>query len=431
LRNFLLFLIFFIFSIFIGKFISVSPAKIPLFIIISISIVVLTLIDINVAIYVLIFSMLLSPEIKVAEVPGRAVVIRFDDLLLILIFFTWFFRTAFFKELGLIKKTPLNRYIIYFLAVAYLSSLRGNIIGTVRFKKAIFYLLKFTEYVFVYFLIVNVLKKEKQVKIFYTLFWVTAVIIMIYSYGILLKGERVVAPFDEEPGSISGYFLLLFGQSLALSFLHPKKWLRVFGMVVFLLLLPLLLKTQSRAGYISFPFVIFGFWKFYPKRRTLMLILSLFFLILGMTIIPGKIKQEAKERWLYTFHGSYEFAGMTFEPSAAARIESWKNRTKKFFLKYPFLGVGVTGAGFIDSQYFRYLNEMGLIGFIIFLLLLKNIYKYLKILLNEKREMRYLTLGLFCSFLGLIVHSLTSNTFIIVRIMEPFWFLLALTTYRR
>ena len=33
-----------------------------------------------------------------------------------------------------------------------------------------------------------------------------------------------------------------------------------------------------------------------------------------------------------------------------------------------------------------------------------------------------LTLGFFAGFVGLLFHALGANTFIIVRIMEPFWF---------
>ena len=33
-----------------------------------------------------------------------------------------------------------------------------------------------------------------------------------------------------------------------------------------------------------------------------------------------------------------------------------------------------------------------------------------------------LIIGFICGFVGLLVHSLGANTFIIVRIMEPFWF---------
>jgi len=36
-----------------------------------------------------------------------------------------------------------------------------------------------------------------------------------------------------------------------------------------------------------------------------------------------------------------------------------------------------------------------------------------------------LTLGFLAGFVGLLIHSFSANTFVIVRIMEPFWFLAA------
>jgi hypothetical protein len=39
---------------------------------------------------------------------------------------------------------------------------------------------------------------------------------------------------------------------------------------------------------------------------------------------------------------------------------------------------------------------------------------------------RGLTLGFLAGFIGLLVHGFAAGTFIIVRIMEPFWFLAAI-----
>ena len=62
--------------------------------------------------YLVIFSMLLSPEIgagssELAE--GRQVVIRTEDLVLLVVAFSWLAKTAVNKELGLTLKTQLNR----------------------------------------------------------------------------------------------------------------------------------------------------------------------------------------------------------------------------------------------------------------------------------------------------------------------------------
>ena len=69
--------------------------------------------------YLVIFSMLLSPQLGsgggVAE--GRRIVIRSEDILLLVVAFSWFAKTAVNKELGLAVKTSLNRPIIVYVAV--------------------------------------------------------------------------------------------------------------------------------------------------------------------------------------------------------------------------------------------------------------------------------------------------------------------------
>ena len=37
--------------------------------------------------------------------------------------------------------------------------------------------------------------------------------------------------------------------------------------------------------------------------------------------------------------------------------------------------------------------------------------------------------GFLAGFVGLLFHSLTANTFILIRVMEPFWFLTAIIAY--
>lgn len=42
-----------------------------------------------------------------------------------------------------------------------------------------------------------------------------------------------------------------------------------------------------------------------------------------------------------------------------------------------------------------------------------------------KAELVFITMFIMAAYTGLLIHAMTSNAFIIVRIMEPFWFLLA------
>src|SRR6185436_20080623 len=91
---------------------------------------------------------------------------------------------------------------------------------------------------------------------------------------------------------------------------------------------------------------------------------------------------------------------------------------------------GVTGWHFLDSQYFRSLSETGLFGFSTLLFLLFRVmqtsFASLKAMRDRDPVYTALAVGFITGAIGLMVHAIGSNTFIIVRIMEPFWLLCAL-----
>ena len=79
----------------------------------------------------------------------------------------------------------------------------------------------------------------------------------------------------------------------------------------------------------------------------------------------------------------------------------------------------------IDSQLPRILIETGILGLMAFFYLL---YSIGKLAINHMKRVntpyfKGLALGFLGGYVGLLFHSLGANTFIIVRIMEPFWFL--------
>ncbi|MDQ6966718.1 MAG: hypothetical protein Q9M23_07340, partial [Mariprofundaceae bacterium] len=81
-----------------------------------------------------------------------------------------------------------------------------------------------------------------------------------------------------------------------------------------------------------------------------------------------------------------------------------------------------------DAQYARVLAETGLIGLFAFFWLIARMIRVFKEGSRELEDgrLRGVALGGLCGFMGLLVHALGSNTFIIVRIMEPLMILLGL-----
>ena len=119
--------------------------------------------------------------------------------------------------------------------------------------------------------------------------------------------------------------------------------------------------------------------------------------------------------------------GVRLDTSLSARIRSWRSAAKDW-VEHPILGYGVAGYQFVDAQYVRVMTETGLLGFLTFALLIATIFRLVYHVFKEVVDpfFRGLAMGYLAGFIGLLCHGIGANTFIIVRIMEPFWFVTAM-----
>lgn len=395
--------------------------------------IIITFLNTDLALVILIFSMLLSPELTLAEVPGRTVVVRVDDLLLMVVFLSWLAKTAIHKELGMLKYTPLNKFMLAFIVVCIFSTSLGVMFGQIKPITSFFYILRYFEYFLLFFLFTNNIRDKQQIKLFIAVFLITGAIVCIYAASQIGTMPRITAPFEgthPEPNTLGGYLLLLFALCISFFLYSPStKWKIFPGLLAFFILLPFIF-TLSRSSYMAFIFM-YLFIVLNSRRKIGLSIISLALaIVLGFILVPT-VQKTIAARIEKTFlpAQTYKTFGQTIslERSAAARVESWKRVTGQW-IKSPLFGYGVTGVGLVDSQYPLVLGETGIIGFLIFLALLKKIYKLAK---NSFKNLtdewaKALSLGFIGGFIGLLVHSFATNTFIIVRIMEPFWFLTAI-----
>ena len=164
------------------------------------------------------------------------------------------------------------------------------------------------------------------------------------------------------------------------------------------------------------------------EKRKLIILFLLFISALMPLIAP----QEVKDRVAYTFtqqsqRGQMHIGGVKLDTSTSARLRSWRHALGDA-AKHPVLGFGVTGYEFLDAQYPRVLVETGMIGMIAFLILMWAIFKQgITVFFQTGDDLhKGLSLGFLAGFIGLLVHAIGTNTFIIVRIMEPFWFVVGM-----
>lgn len=420
-------------SAFVGVGITILPFNIPFITALCILLFFVGFFNTNWAFVLLIIGMLLSPEFVIAKVPGRDVIIRLEDFLVIVFFLSWIARIAVLKRQRIVTETPLNKYIMFYSAVFTLVTLRGIMLGYVTSIKGIFYVLKYFEYFLIYFFVCNVFSKKSQAKIYLKAFFFTFVIVNIYAISQIGAVGRVSAPFEGsgEPNTLGGYLVLIQGVILGI-IIHLnsfRKRLILSCIVIFSLVT--LTYTLSRSSYLAFiPMYLTIVFVNRTKRKNIFIAAMIIAIVLGMFFFP----QNVKERLQYTFIPQVQetiepvaVGSLTLGPSASARIRSWIHFFE-MWKRHPLLGFGLTGLGFIDSEYVRVLAESGLLGLVAFVGLLGGIYRNtLRIYKNaQDKILKGLALGFLAGHVGMVVHALTANTYIIIRIMEPYWFLTAM-----
>ena len=374
--------------------------------------------------------MLLSPEIILGDTGGaslgRGVTLRAEDFLLAVIGLSWFARNAVRKEIGLFLKTPLNKAILIYVLACVISTGFGIISGRVEIKTGMLFVLKYIEYFIVFFMMVNHVRSTDQIKRFLFCLFLTCFIVSIIGTLQIPGGGRVSAPFEGEvgePNTFGGY-LLFIGMVAAgiLSKAENSRTRQIMGILIVFIIPPFLF-TQSRSSYLALvpALMVLGFM---ADRRVIILGVLLLSLIASPLFLPTSVKT----RIMYTFtqpeaKGQIQIGDIRLDTSTSARLVSWRQALNDW-PKHPLLGYGVTGYSFVDAQFPRVLVETGILGLIAFLYLLYSIFK---VTLNNLKQLKTpylqgLAIGFFAGFVGLVVHALGANTFIIVRIMEPFWF---------
>jgi len=398
--------------------------------------------SVELTLYLLILSTLLSPELQfggqaAGEVlnkttASRGVTLRIDDLLLTVICLTWLFRMALYKDLGAVRHTPINKPIAWYWLVTMLATLAGFYAGRVG-AYGFFFVLKYLEYFVLFYMVINQIHDKASIHRYLTVMLFTCAVVCLLGIAQIPSGERVSAPFEGEigePNSFGGYLVLMFGVVMGM-FLYEvdsaRRW-RWAGMLV-LILTPLAF-TESRSSYLAF-MVMMGLFIMFSDRRRLLIGLTL----AAMSMAPFVTPKNVIDRVMFTFEqpkeaGQLLVAGAAIDTSTSERLGSWVTVITKDFPRHPLFGVGVTGGRFMDAQYPRVLSETGIVGLILFLWFVRRMWVLLKMChkgLHDER-LRGMALGVLCGFGGLLFHALGSNTFIIVRIMEPLMILLGLLT---
>jgi O-antigen ligase len=297
----------------------------------------------------------------------------------------------------------------------------------VDIKTGFLFVLKYIEYFIVFFMVVNHVKSRDQVKRFVFCLLLICLIACIIGILQIPGGGRVSAPFEGEagePNTFGGYLLLLGAITAGLLIKSENGRSKQWYLFLILAIIPAFLFTESRASYLGLIVTCFALGLLTRHR-----VIITGFLLIALLLSPFFLPLAVKDRVLFTFTqpeqaGQIEVGDIRLDTSTSARIASLK-QIMEDWPKKPLIGYGITGYNFLDAQYPRVLIETGILGLLAFLYLL---YSILKLAIRQMKAVKApyfkgFTIGFIAGFVGLLFHAVGANTFIIVRIMEPFWFL--------
>ena len=392
--------------------------------------VVIAFTSVPAALYLLIFSMLLSPEIAIGRVEGRGVgarelSFRLDDVLLVIIGCGWLVKTIVYRELGLFRETPMNRPIAAYMIACVVATLMGVLAGRVQPVTGFFFILKYFEYFFVYFMVVNHVTSKPQVVGLVTALLITGFIISLYAIYQIPSGQRATAPFEGEagePNTLGGYLVFLLAIITGL-FLHLKT-----GPMRFVLLILggfgilALMATLSRSSYLAGAVLVLAVGVSQWRKPRVVVLLLLVVALLPL-FAPDNVKSRINETFFgRQYGGEIQVGQVGLDLSTSERLRSW-GYVLQDWVHSPLFGRGVTGYAWADAQYVKIIGETGLAGLVAFIFITARLWMSTKAIyaVEDDPFAKGLALGVWLGLVALLAHGIGANTFILIRIMEPFW----------
>lgn len=373
----------------------------------------------------------------------RKIEIKVEDILLVVLGVIWIANILIAGKKKL-PKPPLFFPIIVWLSVGFFGLLTNWLSMNIG-ARGFFFFLKEVEFFFLYFYLFYHIKSISSAKLIIKIWIFLGLINMgwvVYQAVRGIVGYYGPGAIGEESGSFpsGGFFLILFiflfnillFYYFNLSISKIKKTL-----VAAFTVAPAfgLFATGSRTAAAGFFFALFlTFLLYFLKRKKKIQVFLVIIIFLAVIIFSYFFifpKFGAAERAVSFLEG----ISIQLDPgSYSGRSIIWKENLKGFFKEPLFLFFGMGKSVYIvygesHNQFVRNFIETGIIGSLVFFSLIFAIIKMAFYGFSIKKEplMVGLSSGLFVATLTMLLISLVSEPFIIVKIAETYWFFAALT----
>ena len=440
----------------VRNFLSISSDNtfLPVLLLIGFCLALFTFFFPRFGLIIMLFFMLISTDMQLDKsAQGRAATIRLEDIILIIVSGGWLFNRAKTRSLTMFRHVPVNKPILMMALVIVLASILGYLQGTLPMRRGFLFTLKRLEYFWLFFMTLNIMRTDREVKIattvlsLLTMFVSIVGIVQFYLYPLseLVGGGATATSGFGRANTLADFYLIIGGVFMGL-IIYAQSRRKIF---IYLLVMSLcaaaIIMTKSRGAYVSIPPLIATIVFVSKSRKTVLFLLigGIVFLayFLGMMVLSASRGEFATGAEMLTqkhtgdignqFESIRDIAaqGPEVDSSFYARYSSWINDIPEL-IKYPILGHGVGSVPLaaFDCQHVRELHETGGVGFLIFLYM--NFAIFMTVLNLFYMSNDPFTKGITCGFLGghiaMLIHGWSIANFYTIMNMEIFWFTLAL-----
>jgi len=438
------------------NFLAITPDN-PFFPVIALFaaiVAVTTFFSPKIGLIVMLFFMLISTDMQLEQTSGeRAVSVRIEDFLLLFVSVGWLFNRAKTRTLSMFRNVPINRPILAMAAMILIASIAGYLQGTLPPRRGFFFTMKRLEYFWLFFMTLNIIDTNREVKIaFKILLWLTVFIsivgtIQCYLYplsGNAMGGATATTGFGRA-NTLADFYLIVLGVFLGLLIYAKKRKEAAIYLLVTTLGSVAIIMTKSRGAYVSIPPLFATLILVSRSKKTLLYVLvatgilvSYILFTIALQYLPSDMARGAD---VLTKNGTKDMGeqlesiqsvateGPEGDSSFYARYSSWVNNKEKIASR-PILGHGVGSVPLanFDCQHVREMYETGLLGFAVFLYM--NLAIFIAILNLFLMTDDPFEKGVSCGFLGghvaMMIHGVSIANFYTIMNMEVFWFVIGL-----
>lgn len=411
----------------------------------------------------------LYPKFPFIQIPGTYVSIRIEDFLLAIV--AIFVLIRFVSNIKIFFKDEIARAIFIFLMVGVVSLISAAFLTkTVVISIGLLHFLRRVEYFIPFFAVLTFLpyEKNKNLEFYIKILIIVVIAAFLYGFGQRYFGFPVITTQDSESSKglalrwttgaqitstfaghydLAAYMVLVLPIFISLIFTIKNKFSKWLLIITTSFGFWLLVNSASRISLVSYLISVCISLVLLKKYKAIILVVLISIVLGGFSsnlysryksLIDVYLNVSAQEISLPVKREAAIPSPISIpvfeDRSTSIRLAVEWPRAIRAFLKNPLIGTGYSSIGLAsDNDYLRLLAEVGLLGFLAFMLIIVRILFVFIHTLPLSLNFSGIKLGFIAGVVGGIFGTLINATFIDVfeasKFAIIFWLLIGLAVY--